>query len=89
MTYRRLAAPAAFTYLALAACRLAAQQPAPVDAQALQDAILRLSTLLDVCPEIREIDLNPLKVLAHGVMAVDARIRVEPVTPTSSRRIAY
>ena len=62
---------------------------APVDAQALQDAILRLSTLLDVCPEIREIDLNPLKVLAHGVMAVDARIRVEPVTPTSSRRIAY
>ncbi|MBA3482034.1 MAG: TIGR03009 domain-containing protein [Pirellulales bacterium] len=36
MTYRRLAAPAAFTYLALAACRLAAQQPAPVDVQASQ-----------------------------------------------------
>ncbi|MFL5621788.1 MAG: acetate--CoA ligase family protein, partial [Gemmatimonadaceae bacterium] len=61
----------------------------PVDAAALQDAILRLSTLLNVCPEIREIDLNPLKVLAHGVSAVDARIRVEPMVPVASRRIAY
>ncbi|MFL5463261.1 MAG: acetate--CoA ligase family protein, partial [Gemmatimonadaceae bacterium] len=61
----------------------------PVDAAALQDAILRLSTLLDVCPEIREIDLNPLKVLAHGVSAVDARIHVEPIVATASRRIAY
>ena len=62
----------------------------PADAAALHDAILRLSELLDVCPEIREIDLNPLKVMEHGVCAVDARIRVEPVvTGTASRRIAY
>jgi acetyl coenzyme A synthetase (ADP forming)-like protein len=62
----------------------------PADAPALHDAILRLSALLDVCPEIREIDLNPLKVMEHGVCAVDARIRVEPiVTGTASRRIAY
>ena len=63
---------------------------APADADALYDAILRLSALLEVCPEIREVDLNPLKVLQHGVSAVDARIRVEraeAVTP--SRRIAY
>ena len=60
------------------------------DADALRDAILRLSTLLEVCPEIREIDLNPLKVLEHGVSAIDARIRVEPVVvDTPSRRIAY
>jgi acetyl coenzyme A synthetase (ADP forming)-like protein len=60
------------------------------DADAMRDAILRLSALLDVCPEIREIDLNPLKVLKHGVSAVDARIRVEPiVTAAASRRIAY
>ena len=62
---------------------------APADAEAVRDAILRLSALLDVCPEIREIDLNPLKVLQRGLSAVDARIRVEPVTPTASRRIAY
>jgi acetyl coenzyme A synthetase (ADP forming)-like protein len=60
------------------------------DADALRESILRLSALLDICPEIREIDLNPLKVMEHGVMAVDARIRVEPiVTAAASRRIAY
>jgi acetyl coenzyme A synthetase (ADP forming)-like protein len=63
---------------------------APVDAPALHDAVLRLSALLEICPEIREIDLNPLKVLEHGVSAVDARIRVEPiVTVAASRRISY
>jgi len=62
---------------------------APVDAEAYYQSILRLSALLDVCPEIRELDLNPLKVLEHGVSAVDARIRVEPVVPVASRRIAY
>ena len=62
---------------------------APVDAEAYYQSILRLSALLDVCPEIRELDLNPLKVLAHGVSAIDARIRVEPVVPVASRRIAY
>lgn len=60
------------------------------DADALRESILRLSALLDVCPEIREIDLNPLKVLEHGVSAIDARIRVEPVVSAApSRRIAY
>ena len=60
------------------------------DADALREAMLRLSALLDVCPEIREIDLNPLKVMEHGVSAIDARIRVEPiVTGAASRRIAY
>ncbi|MDP9191430.1 MAG: GNAT family N-acetyltransferase [Acidobacteriota bacterium] len=63
---------------------------APSDRKALDETILRLSALLDACPEIREIDLNPLKVLEHGVSSVDARIRVEPsVATTPSRRIAY
>jgi acyl-CoA synthetase (NDP forming) len=61
----------------------------PVDAEAYCQSILRLSALLDVCPEIRELDVNPLKVLEQGVSAVDARIRVEPVVPVASRRIAY
>ncbi|HEX6641736.1 MAG TPA: acetate--CoA ligase family protein, partial [Thermoanaerobaculia bacterium] len=60
------------------------------DADALRESIVRLSALLDVCPEIREIDLNPLKVMEHGVSAVDARIRVEPIVEAAaSRRIAY
>ncbi len=60
------------------------------DVDALRETMLRLSALLDICPEIREIDLNPLKVMEQGVCAVDARIRVEPVgSGTPSRRIAY
>jgi acetyl coenzyme A synthetase (ADP forming)-like protein len=62
----------------------------PSDRSALHESILRLSAMLDVCPEIREIDVNPLKVLEHGLAAVDARIRVEAITAgPPSRRVAY
>jgi len=62
----------------------------PSDVPALHDAILRLSTLITICPEIRELDINPLKVLEHGVVALDARVRVERIVPAPpSRRIAY
>jgi acetyl coenzyme A synthetase (ADP forming)-like protein len=60
------------------------------DVAALRDAILRLSALLQVCPEIRELDVNPLKVREHGIVAVDARVRVAPVVPPPpSRRVTY
>ena len=36
---------------------------APSDIPALREAILRLSTLITICPEIRDLDINPLKVL--------------------------
>jgi acetyltransferase len=50
----------------------------------------RLSALINICPEIRELDINPLKVLQHGAIALDARIRVERIVPAPpSRRIAY
>ena len=49
----------------------------PADEQALRDVILRISLLLDVCPEISELDIQPLKVLATGACAVDVRVRVE------------
>jgi acetyl coenzyme A synthetase (ADP forming)-like protein len=63
---------------------------APSDVPALHEAILRLSALINICPEIRELDINPLKVLEHGAIALDARIRVEPIVPAPpSRRIAY
>jgi acyl-CoA synthetase (NDP forming) len=46
--------------------------------------------MVEKCPDIREMDLNPVKVLAKGVRVVDARIRVgrRPAAPPS-RRIAY
>ncbi|HEV7240718.1 MAG TPA: GNAT family N-acetyltransferase [Thermoanaerobaculia bacterium] len=62
----------------------------PADIAAVKDALLRLSTLLTLCPEIREIDINPLKVHEHGVVALDARVRVEAIVPVpASRRITY
>jgi acetyl coenzyme A synthetase (ADP forming)-like protein len=64
---------------------------APVlDEAALKDLLLRLSALVDACPEVREMDLNPVKVLERGVRVLDARVRIErrPILPPS-RRIAY
>lgn len=54
----------------------------PGDIPALEEAILRVSALIDAFPEIREMDLNPVKVLepGSGIRAVDARIRVQAVT---------
>lgn len=53
------------------------------DIPALEDTLLRVSAMLSALPEIAEMDLNPVKVLApgRGVVAVDARIRVEPLEP--------
>jgi acetyl coenzyme A synthetase (ADP forming)-like protein len=59
------------------------------DVSALREALLRLSALLTICPEIQEIDVNPLKVLGRGVYALDARIRVERTAAVASRRVAY
>lgn len=49
-----------------------------VDKKALEDVIRRVSMLVELVPEIRELDLNPVKVLpeGEGAVAVDARIRV-------------
>jgi acyl-CoA synthetase (NDP forming) len=62
----------------------------PVDEPALVEAILRLSALVDVCPEIRELDINPLVVLDKGACALDARVRIEAIQPgPPSRRVTY
>ena len=61
-----------------------------MDEASLVDAILRLSALVDVCPEIRDLDINPLVVLVKGACALDARIRIEPIrTGPPSRRVSY
>ena len=61
-----------------------------LDEAALRDLLLRLSALADACPEVAEMDLNPVKVLERGVSVLDARVRVErrPVLPPS-RRVDY
>ena len=62
----------------------------PVDRGALVTALLRLSALVDVCPEIRELDINPLVVLPAGTSALDARMMVQALSPRpASRRVMY
>jgi acyl-CoA synthetase (NDP forming) len=63
---------------------------AAVDERALAEALLRLSQLLEVCPEIAEMDVNPIKVLPAGVRAVDVRVRVARERPPQPyRRVRY
>ena len=60
------------------------------DEAALKDAVLRVAALLDGCPEIQELDLNPIAVFAQGVSALDVRVRMaEPVRTAPSRRVRY
>ena len=62
----------------------------PADERAAIDVLLRVSALLDICPEIQELDINPLKVLEQGVRAVDVRVRVsDRPSPAPSRRVSY
>jgi acetate---CoA ligase (ADP-forming) len=53
----------------------------PGDVEALQEGLLRVSQMIDDLPEIVELDLNPVKVLApgDGLRVVDMRMRVRPV----------
>jgi acetyltransferase len=46
----------------------------PLDTEALVESLLRLSQLVADFPEIEGIDINPVKVLEKGAVAVDARI---------------
>ena len=62
----------------------------PVDERALHDALLRISELVTACPEIQELDLNPLIVHATGVCVVDARLRIGNDPPrAANRRVVY
>jgi acetyltransferase len=51
------------------------------DVDAIAQALVRLSSLVTHHPEIREVDINPLLADAEGVIALDARIRVDQTTP--------
>lgn len=47
------------------------------DSAAFVDLVVRVSHLLAVYPNIRELDINPVRVFPlHGVMALDARARI-------------
>ena len=51
------------------------------DVAALEDVILRISAIVESHTEIAEMDCNPVIVLPHGVLVVDARVRVQEAPP--------
>ena len=51
------------------------------DIGALEDLLLRVSALVESHREVAELDLNPVLARAEGVVAVDARVRIEAAPP--------
>ncbi len=54
---------------------------APCDVTAVQDAILRISAMVEAHPEIAELDCNPLVARPDGAVVVDSRIRLHYAPP--------
>ncbi len=62
----------------------------PADEGALRDALLRLSAVVSLCPEIEELDINPIVVRPSGAQALDVRVRVEKIrSKPLARRVTY
>jgi len=59
------------------------------DVAALQEAILRLSYLVEKHPQVREIDLNPVLVMTQGCRVLDVRVSVAPVDPFEEYVISH
>jgi acetyltransferase len=56
----------------------------PVDVEAVVEVLLALSRLMVECPEVVEIDVNPLLVFEEGATAVDARAIIKmPASPSA------
>ncbi|HYX28923.1 MAG TPA: GNAT family N-acetyltransferase [Pyrinomonadaceae bacterium] len=51
------------------------------DVAALEDALLRVSAMVEDLPQIAELDLNPFVVQEDGAVILDARMRLEAVEP--------
>ena len=50
----------------------------PVDVKALAKLIVAVAKLMNDCPEVAELDLNPVLVYPDKVLPVDARISIKP-----------
>ncbi len=60
----------------------------PADMKALEDVLLRISTMVEEIPEIYELDLNPIFAMepGKGCWIVDARIGVKKATVNQPKR---
>jgi acetyltransferase len=62
------------------------QPPAALDS--IAEVLIRVAQLAADHPEIQELDINPLLADAHGVVAVDARIRAAPAARPGATRLS-
>ena len=61
---------------------------AAVDMTALEAALVSLAQLASEVAEIVEVDVNPLLADGHGVIALDARVRLAPCAVSAAARLA-
>ncbi len=61
----------------------------PADEGAVVETLLRVSALMTIAPEIQELDINPLKALERGALALDVRVRVGRQEGSPTRRVSY
>jgi len=60
----------------------------PADQAALLATLLKVSQMACELAWLAELDINPLLVDQHGVLALDARVRLRPVVPGEPGRLA-
>jgi acetyltransferase len=60
----------------------------PADIDAICRTLMQVSDMIVDIPEIIELDINPLVADPHGVIALDARVRVAPAAASGVDRLA-
>jgi len=61
---------------------------APARLDAVEDVLIAISQMLADLPELAELDINPLLADADGVIALDARVRLDRNRPAGAGRFA-
>ncbi len=60
----------------------------PADTESISRTLIQVAQLVTDLPEIIELDINPLFADAHGVLAIDARMKVRQTTESGPDRLA-
>jgi acetyltransferase len=60
----------------------------PAQLDAIADVLMAVAQMQADLPELAELDINPLWADEHGVLALDARIRVSPSAPAGASHFA-
>lgn len=57
----------------------------PLDDEALEELLLRISAMVEDLPQVAELDLNPVLVSDQGCVVLDARIKIAAPKPSPPR----